>query len=266
MKKKFWITAIFPTIVVLLILFNPTTFGTATIIWGEDFESGLDNWDFFSWDSTRTLFPENVSTSDGVLRVVGNESRSSIAEHPSTQTTGTWSFDVDVAPTEIDHFYIAFFGEKFGNFTGPDDALNATPYEYGIAVVTAPFGMWNSEFVFYKRPKTPDVIPLGRYSPTEIMGWHHFDITRDNNGLFNVFINGTLRKSFQDNSYTISEVFRFMSRPGPGIDNIVVRDDFLLTTTTATTTTDTKTPGFELNLVFFFGLIPVIFYKKRRIK
>ncbi|MFW9995537.1 MAG: hypothetical protein ACFFD4_26100, partial [Candidatus Odinarchaeota archaeon] len=203
-------------------IFLPSTASTADVMWEENFESGLDNWYLSGFNASFLPVAGNFSDTNGILRITGDDNHENFAEHPSTQATGTWSFDVDVTPTKRNHFYIAFFGEKMGNLSEVSFS-EVIAYEYGILVVTAPLASWDSEFVFYKRIKgSSSVTSLGRYSPSQILGWHHFDITRNIDGEFNVFINGSLRGSFQDTTYTTAEVFRLSGGPGPGIDNIVV--------------------------------------------
>ncbi|MFX1514522.1 MAG: hypothetical protein ACFFCQ_18285 [Promethearchaeota archaeon] len=243
-----------------IMIFFPSMASTATIKWEENFEGDLDNWDIFGVNVTDySPLPGNISTPNGILRFTGPDTQMNYAEHPSTQATGTWSFDVDVTPTKMDHFYLAFFGEKTGNFTGMTDFMGSIGYEYGILVVTAPFGMWDPGFVFYKRTKgVSDVAPIASFSPSQILGWHHFDITRSVEGEFNVFINGSHAMKIINLKYTTAEVFRIFSGPGPGIDNIVVRDDFVLTPTTK----DDDKASFE-----FLGLSLLVlglFKRKRR--
>ena len=253
------------------LIFLPITDSSATIIWQEDFESGLDGWTTFGWNRTDgSPLPSNFSVMDGVLRINGTFPQESAAEHPSTQTTGTWSFDLDVTYTVNGHCHIDFFGKKMGNLSEVDNFTDAFPYAYGIMVVTEPSGMWDSEFVFYKREEgSPTIIPLNRYAPSQILGWHHFDITKTSEGEFNIFINGTYCKSYKDTAFSISEVFRFSGPPGHAIDNIVVRDDILLTpptTTTSETTTTTTEPASMITaplFLIFFGII-VINQKRKK--
>ncbi|MFX0184821.1 MAG: hypothetical protein ACFE95_17195 [Candidatus Hodarchaeota archaeon] len=227
-------TKILCTVVLFLIsimIFLPSKTSTAKVIWEENFESGLENWEVSGFNVTDfTPLPGNISDTNGILRITGDDTQETIAEHPSTQATGTWSFDLDVTPTKRNHFYVAFFGENSKNLS------ESIPFEYGVMPVTASFGMWDSEFVFYRRMKgSSSITSLGRYSPSQILGWHHFDITRTTEGVFNIFINGSHRNSFQDTIYMTTEVFRISGGPGPGIDNIVVQDDFVFTTTTSET-------------------------------
>lgn len=269
-RRGLRMTVVCFTFVIGTMMCLPSGASATTIIWEEDFESGLGNWKISGFRTTdNTPVPGNFTVTNGVLRITGDENHSNIAEYPSTQATGTWSFDLDVTHTPHDHFYVAFFGEEMENFTGTDDFTPA--YGYGIVSVTQPFGVWNEEFVFYKRlGGDTSVITLGRHFPPEIIGWHHFDITRNAEGEFNVFINGTHVKSFQDDTYTTTEVFKFAGGPGPGIDNIVVQDEIVLTppTTTSaistTTTTTSGTFGFELVICAFSLTCFFLFSRKRR--
>ncbi|MFX1286507.1 MAG: hypothetical protein ACFFB5_22920 [Promethearchaeota archaeon] len=228
------------TVVLFLVFFLGSMFSLpsgaspATIIWEEDFESDLDNWKIFGVDAeTRQPRPGNFSIIDGTLRIKGNTTLYSIAEHPSTQATGTWSFDVNVTPSP-DHFYIAFFGGEFGNFTGEDGFEKACPSEYGVMPVPEWFSVWFKEFVFYKRKNgSSNIVELGSFHPPQILGWHHFDITRNIEGKFNVFIDGSNCTSFQDTTYNTTGVFKFYGGPGPGLDNIVVYDHFTFKGTNA---------------------------------
>jgi hypothetical protein len=252
---------LFLTFILSIMIFLPSKVSTATIIWEENFESEnwKENWNVSGFNVTdSTPLPGNISVTNGVLSITGDDTQETIAEHPNSQATGTWSFDLDVTPTKRNHFYVAFFGEKMGSFTGKDDFTPS--YSYGVIPVTASFGMWDSEFVFYRRMKgSSSVTSLGRYAPSQILGWHHFDITRTAEGVFNIFINGSHCKTFQDTVYTTTEVFRISGGPGPGIDNIVVRDDFVSTTTTTTSTTTTNGANASVELLalslLFLGLV-----------
>ncbi|MFX0205404.1 MAG: hypothetical protein ACFFDT_05415 [Candidatus Hodarchaeota archaeon] len=235
-----------------IMIFLPTAASPATIIWEENFESdGLDNWNIFGFNvNDATPLPGNISDTNGVLRIMGPDTQENVAEYPSTQATGTWSFDVDVTPTKRNHFYIAFFGEKMGNFSGMSDFTETIPFEYGILVVTASFATWDSEFVFYRRTKgISSITSLKRFTPSQILGWHHFDITRSMEGEFNIYLNGSHIMKVLNLAYTTTEVFRISGGPGPGIDNIVVRDDFIPTSTTKN----------DINVSFEFLALSLLF-------
>ncbi|MFX0209679.1 MAG: hypothetical protein ACFFDT_27105 [Candidatus Hodarchaeota archaeon] len=74
-------------------------------------KAGQITGNFLGSEQQITLLSRNFSVTIGVLRITGNESQEHIAEHPSTQATGTWSFDLDVTHTVRRHFYMAFFAE-----------------------------------------------------------------------------------------------------------------------------------------------------------
>ncbi|MFX0208658.1 MAG: hypothetical protein ACFFDT_21940, partial [Candidatus Hodarchaeota archaeon] len=59
-----------------------------------------------------------------------------------------------------------------------------------------------------------------------VSGWNHIDVTRDSNGQFYVFHDGTLVIEVIDNTYTTSNSFEFLAETwGHAIDNITVDDE-----------------------------------------
>ncbi|MFX0209680.1 MAG: hypothetical protein ACFFDT_27110 [Candidatus Hodarchaeota archaeon] len=150
-----------------------------------------------------------------------------------------------------------------GNFTGKDDSTPA--YGYGVIPITLPLGIWEAEFVFYKRIKgQTDVITLGRYFTSEILGWHHFDITRNTDEEFNVFINESHVKSFQDDTYTTSEVFRFSGGPGSGIDSIVIQDEIVVTPPQSTNGGSSSSSNASFEVLAVSLLLLVLFKRKTK--
>ena len=226
----------------IVFLLNPSEVSHANLIWNEDFSEGLTDWKIFGWNRTDAVpFEGNVSNANEVLRIKGEGTQETAAERNCTQAVGSWIFDLDVVHTIGEHFHLAYFSGAFGNISEVSFPA-AIPFEYGIMVVTAVVGPFNSEFVFYNRNQGNGLINvIDQYSPVEIIGWHHFNITRTISGEFSVSVNGTLVSSFVDTNFTTTEVFRIYSAPGPGLDNVMVCDEDgceTTTTTTATTTTD----------------------------
>ncbi len=259
------------SILLNLVIFTPPMFGSANVIWNESFDqSDLNDWTILGWNRTdATPFSGNLSVESGVLRFQGIGSQESATEHSSTQATGTWSFDLDVTHTIGEHFHISFFGGKFGDVTTVANFTDALPYEYGIMVVTAAIKetMWDSEFVFYKRNEGAAFInPLARYSPDRVIGWHHFDITRNSLGEFNIFINGTHCKSFTDQTFTTTEVFRLSSAAGPAIDNIVIQDEIIITPSKSTFTTSTSNQVSYLFGIFITLISIMIMFTQRKLR
>ncbi len=187
-------------------------------VWSEDFSDGnIDDWEIWGYNATDAEpCPGIFSVADGSLR--SDTVNTSVASHECQVTTGTWSFDVDCVSTDSNHFYVAFFSDE------PTNDTMTPPYEYGIMVVTGAFASFDTEFVFYRRDSGSIYLAnlIGRYDLNEVTGWHHIDITRDSQGRFYAYFNGTLRIGGVDTTYTIAEYFSFYSLGGPAIDNVHV--------------------------------------------
>lgn len=207
-------------------------FALSAEVWSDDFNDlNADDWEIYGWTGTDgTALPGNFSLSEGMLRIQGVDTQTSIAIYNTTQATGMWSFDLDVTHTIAEHFYVSFFGGYWDNDSVDWGAgfFDSIQPGYGIMPVTGPFGDFDNEFVFYQRDQGSASLSriLGRYSPTEIIGWHHFDIARDASGRFYVYLNGTLRMSSQDTVHTTTECFKFYSAAGPALDNVVLYDNW----------------------------------------
>ena len=187
-------------------------------VWSDDFSDGnIDDWEIWGFNATDAEPCEgSYSLADGSLRADGVNT--SVASHVCQMTTGTWSFDVDCVSTDSNHFYIAFFSGT------PTNITIDPPFEYGIMVVTGVFASFDTEFVVYRRSagSTNLASLVGRYDMNEVTGWHHIDITRDSDGRFYVYFNGTLEIEGIDTTLSSAEYFSFYSTSGPAIDNVNV--------------------------------------------
>jgi len=226
--------------------------------WSDDFNDGiLDGWTVDGWNSTElpaTQEDANITAEDYTMRVYGEET--SRAYHTSNVAYGNWSFDVDCAATEYNHFYIAFVSAL------PTD-INSPPAEYGIMVVTGVFGSWDNDFIFYQRNVGSfSIVPVSVYDSADVSGWHHIHITRSLDGNFTVAFNGTIQMEFVLGTFSSSDVFSFYSMPGPAIDNIIVTpaEELVPTTTTTTTTTngDGEPPDMTILLIAGGGVLVVV--------
>jgi hypothetical protein len=200
------------------------TRSSLAVVWEDDFnDENIDDWETMGINFTDPEnpldVPANFSLDGGILRAAGNFD--SHANHISTVTTGTWSFDVDCVDSERHHFYVAFMRDRL-----TENLSSEIPAEYGLMIVTDAFGSFDDDIVLYRRDAGSATLSalIDTYSIPGISGWYHFDITRDSEGRFFVYINGTLQMEGVDNTHTTSEYFGFYSRPGPAIDNIVVSD------------------------------------------
>jgi hypothetical protein len=73
-------------------------------------------------------------------------------------------------------------------------------------------------------PRGKTVSWWGPYDYDDILGWKNFIITREDNGQFYFYMNGTFMLGFKDTQHTTCNQFAFGSAGGPAIDNINVSD------------------------------------------
>ncbi|MFW9913669.1 MAG: hypothetical protein ACFFEU_14420, partial [Candidatus Thorarchaeota archaeon] len=170
-------------------------YSPCAVVWEANFADGnTDGWEFWGMNySDPAPLPANYSVSEGMLRFQGVANHWTIAMYNTTQAVGTWSFDLDVQDQERHHFYVAFFSGYWDTDNIDwEDWYASVPYEYGIVPVIGTFGGWNNEFVLYRRAAGSGiVVTLAKYSPPQMIGWHHLDIQRDSSGRFHVYLNGT---------------------------------------------------------------------------
>jgi hypothetical protein len=198
----------------------------AAIVWSDDFDDhNISDWGIYGIVGTRpyTAVPGNFTAEDGVLRANGTEDTFSIATVNSSVAYGTWTFDVDVVDTYNHEIVIPFIMIKWTIESWGIDC-------YFFQIVT---GMYESDpqprlqagkTYASDSPGGRAVVWFGSFPYDNILGWKNFIITRENDGQFYVYINGTLAMGFKDNQHTTCKEFIFSTGPGPAIDNIVVSD------------------------------------------
>jgi hypothetical protein len=188
-------------------------------VWSDDFNDGnYDGWTVLGLDATseppKRVDVGFISAADNTLRATeGGMSYFNIASHPSSVAIGTWSFDVYI--TGRSGMSKAFVG--FMNAALPP-SKSALGYDIGIDLPLLRFVLL--KWVGY------DFYELGEYAPEGGIAdkWWHIDVTRDAEGHFYVYANGTLAMDVVDTEVTTSEYFRFVSESGPALDNIIVSD------------------------------------------
>jgi hypothetical protein len=174
----------------------------ATIGWKDDFNDGdLNGW------FAHELHPSEYFVEDGVLAFGQGDG---FIGHHSDVLFGTWSFDV----------YLT------GNF-GRTNAIRITEgatNDQNILIENTP----NTAVIIFNQfdgsdPKE-ERIDLGK----EVIGWHHFDITKDADNVIRVYMDGDfLLELFDDRPFTTDKIFLFSSYVGPAFDNIVVSDEVI---------------------------------------
>ncbi len=224
MKTKWTISL--STIVALSLLFLglcwgfPSAGAMQTPVWSDNFNDGnLDGWTVFEGSFSATT-----------LRMESGTDLWNFASHPSTVTTGEWRFTVCV--DAIAGPAVAFMATTT---SGVGLACPSTCY----LIFLSPHGGW---IRLYKLESGSQSI-LGGYDIDIVLGTvFEVIVTRDSNGQFNVWIDGTHRISAVSTNIESSSYFVVRFHEGGYIDNIRVYDEILTTTGTETeTTTDTTT-------------------------
>jgi len=190
--------------VLLVFLFSgcdPAITPDPSIVWSDDFEDG----DIEGWDD---LNPAGViSVVDGVLTI--GPKRAGDMQHPSDVSTGTWSFDAFLTDDLAYTYQIAFTIDT-GYWSGL--GIDITKLQNTtISIITVEKGI----------KSILEPVDTGRM----LTGWHHLDVTRDEDGNSKIFLDGDLILEYKDELSISPHWFYFAtSIIGPAIDNIVIRN------------------------------------------
>ncbi|MFW9925771.1 MAG: hypothetical protein ACFFDM_03275 [Candidatus Thorarchaeota archaeon] len=194
-------------------------------VWSDNFDDrDISDWNIYGINGTQpfTVVPGNFTAEDGVLRANGTELAWSIAARDSPVAYGTWRFDVDVVDNYNHEIVIAFFQLVWSLDVWGIDG-------YFVQIVTGMYG-GNAQPRLQAGTVYASSSPIGRtvdwWEPYpydgDILGWKNIIITREPDGQFYVYINGTLALDHKDNRHTTCEEFHFGTNPGPALDNINV--------------------------------------------
>jgi len=187
-------------------------------VWYDNFDDKEpDGWEteILDWDLSDAFTgePAEFDTSDGTLRAPGETPGNIwyLATHNSSIDVGTWSFDVNIVNTDWEHFYVFLMTDDWEDY--PSKA-----YSYDIIFVTEHGDLEPDSkggIVLYKRPGYRiQWDTIGEWSSTEeILGWHHIDVTRDPDGVFDVYLDDELIIHVEDESpvFDMFSTFRFNS-------------------------------------------------------
>jgi hypothetical protein len=225
------------------------------IVWSDDFNDGdLEGWRAEGYYAPLVgdwSYPPNgeMANIDNVLRIPGDlEFRNgSIIIHESNVSYGSWSFDLHIksAMGSSNHTHVYFIDGRPYQDPHPFTSLCC----YDIMVSSTQWSPKLGEVPDYAKEvydlspayflvKRPGVQVLAYFQEDNVDGWKHFEITRNDDGNFKVYINGTLRIEATDNSYRVSRSFWFTGESGTyaGLDNIVVTSSFGSTSSTTNST------------------------------
>jgi hypothetical protein len=173
----------------------------ASVVWSDDFEDGdADGWTSFWVGGEHPVKNGELTFAEGGGDVA----------HPSDVLYGTWSFDIYISePAEISHEV---------RFT--EGVYNYQLLEIRHAPNTQ---VWVSTQQDPNEPRT-DSVDLGE----QLSGWHHFDITKDQSGLIQVYLDGEWILDHEDDlPFEVREMTFYTCCEGPALDNVVVRDQVI---------------------------------------
>lgn len=278
----------FVLILGIMVLF-PLTQVSAEVVWEEDWEKPpFDEWiiQAYSYSGDTGFQPDAAANPPVVAGVFETNAPSDIfgdywsgAVRNSSVAYGSWSFDWIVGSGSVHESYVNVFfilPEYQNNLTGRDMSGNYSGYMLNLQSGV-------------KGPHPHNSIYLSRFDggiigmtafDSAIEGSHHIEVTRFEDGEFNVYFdhNSTPIITGIDTTHTNSTKFAFGAWIGDsGIDNIVVADlTETTTTTTSTTTTDdtttdspttteTGSPSFEFQVIVLGVAFLFIFSRKRRL-
>lgn len=185
-------------------------------VWSDNFDDGnYDGWNTFGLNITMEgvfLTSGNFTVTDGVLRCGG--AGYNVANHASSLVYGIWAFDIFVVIGPHEHSAVYLTKE---GWTLEDGVENG----YAIAFAQSTYSV--SEPGIHIAKSTDYHSTWHEYWLTPVNNrWFHVEVIHLLDGTFNVFINGTLRISYVDNSLTSSSLFEFTLEPGCAVDNVVV--------------------------------------------
>lgn len=170
-----------------------------SIVWSDNFNDGdLEGWE--PWWQKGLYSAEN-----GVLSIkTGGD-----LYHESTVLTGTWSFDLylDKNLGTTHEFRFIEIGNAFQNLEIKQDETTQ---------------IWITTQV--------DPVPFSSHADLgeKLSGWHHFDITRNESGLIQVYLNGEfIVEHFDDREFDVDKLVIMYCCDGPVLDNLVVRDQVI---------------------------------------
>lgn len=203
---------------------------SSEVVWSEDFEDGdMEGWTITQGNFTVVNGYLESSVKEKYKGPIGGADIDllSCCFTQSNIAVGTWSFDIYFdCQGEHPQIFIEFMTMKQTRWSLNSDAsfLQET---YGIYAGYEYPGIYK----LYTHPYFPGFKEIDPYSTipgTKRKVWHHIDITRDQEGLIRVYIDGILGIDKIDTIVTESSYFgiilEYSFRGKSYIDNIVVSD------------------------------------------
>ena len=194
-----------------------TTIANAAIVWQDNFDDGLlDGWTLFGWESMESpvKIDGNFSAASGMLMALDDDLN--IARHDSNVVEGTWSFDIFVPDDDYGFIRVEFMSN--GASLGVQGNMS------WIAVSAWFYGTEPTFYLLYGLGSSKGLLET---IDRTLQGWHHIEVSRNSDGRFLVYFNGTLEANVTSTSVTSSTYLQVVSNnvTGAAIDNLIVSDD-----------------------------------------
>ena len=221
------------SLIVIASIFLSIGIAHADSVWYDTFDDKeLDGWEteLLDWDLSDAFTgePAEFDISNGTLKAPGDTPGNIwyLATYNSSTDIGTWSFDVNIVNTPDEHFYVFLMTDDWADYPGK-------AYSYDLIFITEAGDLEPDSqggVVLFKRPGWRSKWDtIGEWSSTEeITGWHHIDVTRDPDGVFDVYLDDELIIHVEDETpeFDVFSTLRFEASSGPEIDNVVVLDTY----------------------------------------
>jgi hypothetical protein len=226
MSQKMVKLLIFAVISSMVLSIN---FVSANTVWYDTFDDKeADGWEteILDWDLDEPFTGEaaDFDTSTGTLKAPGETPGNIwyLATYASNIDIGTWMLDIDILDTPWEHFYVFLMADDWADYPRKS-------YSYDLVFSTEigyPESDSKGSIALFKRngwSATWDTI--GEWSTTEeLVGKHHIIVTRDPDGVFDIYLDDELILHVEDDEprFGMFSTFRFEAPSGPSIDNVVV--------------------------------------------
>jgi hypothetical protein len=181
--------------------------------WSDNFDDG----DYSGWTVTRGGY----LVANNLLR--GTTLTWNYIEHLSSAVTGTWSFDYNFYGGEDGIWQPVDGGLAIWFIANGHQSTDPTQAESGYFVLFHPH---DDAIELWMDPGDEGYnrVLLGSWSPQNFVKSWHVDITRDSDGVFNIYLDGVNRIQATDTTYFTSYFFGFLGYNQQEMDNVVVQN------------------------------------------
>ncbi|MHA2279147.1 MAG: LamG-like jellyroll fold domain-containing protein [Candidatus Kariarchaeaceae archaeon] len=211
--------------------------------------------DTFPWSG-------NASINNGILEIGGphhfdddddyNHYRT-ILEHESTVEYGTWSFDrrQNNILDRRDTIYFVSNSSFELLFSTSDEPVNFPEFTFRIEKFTLEVTVWRGPYTLESAVSSPH--------SDDVLEWHHYDITRDEQNTLTLYVDGKERMSHTIDQLLIDNPMKLtiLTSSGARYDNIAVSD--------TVDVSDRSDITFPI-LIFVPVLVMIILINRKRLK